>query len=94
MTEQSLLKFSIAVTILLALFGIGAGLFSGSFAVVFDGVYALTDAFMTVLALLVARLIAAAAAPRPGGRLVERFTAKVIERDVERVFALNPLARR
>lgn len=74
MTEQSLLKFSIAVTVLLALFGIGAGLFSGSFAVVFDGVYALTDAFMTVLALLVARLIAASAAPRPGGRLVERFT--------------------
>ena len=37
MTEQSLLKFSIAVTVLLAAFGIGAGLFSGSFAVVFDG---------------------------------------------------------
>lgn len=74
MTEQSLLKFSIAVTVLLALFGIGAGLFSGSSAVVFDGVYALTDAFMTVLALLVARLIAASAAPKPGGRLVERFT--------------------
>lgn len=74
MTEQSLLKFSIAITVLLAAFGIGAGLFSGSFAVVFDGVYALTDAFMTVLALLVARLIAASAAPRPGGRLAERFT--------------------
>ncbi len=74
MTEQSLLKFSIAVTVFLALFGIGAGLFSGSFAVIFDGVYALTDAFMTVLALLVARLIADSAVPRPGGRLAERFT--------------------
>ncbi len=31
---------------------------------------------------------------RSAQRLVERFTAKVIERDVERVFALNPLARR
>ena len=57
MTEQSLLKFSIAITVLLAAFGIGAGLFSGSFAVVFDGIYALTDAFMTVLALLVALVL-------------------------------------
>lgn len=31
---------------------------------------------------------------RSAQRLVERFTAKVIERDVERVLALNPLARR
>jgi predicted alpha/beta hydrolase family esterase len=31
---------------------------------------------------------------RSAQRLVERITAKVIERDVERVFALNPLARR
>ncbi len=31
---------------------------------------------------------------RNAQRLVERITAKVIERDVERVFALNPLARR
>lgn len=31
---------------------------------------------------------------RSAQRLVERVTAKVIERDVERVFALNPRARR
>ena len=31
---------------------------------------------------------------RSAQRLVERVTAKVVQRDVERVFALNPLARR
>ncbi|MEH0076352.1 cation transporter [Pannonibacter sp. Pt2] len=74
MTEQSLLKLSIVATIALAFCGIGAGLYSGSFAVVFDGIYSLTDAFMTVLALSVARLIAASAQPKPEGKLVERFT--------------------
>lgn len=74
MTEQSLLKLSIAVTVILALCGIGAGLYADSFAVVFDGIYSLTDAFMTMLALMVARLIANSALPNPGGKLAERFT--------------------
>jgi len=74
MTEQSLLKLSIAVTVILASCGIATGLYSGSFAVVFDGIYSLTDAFMTMLALMVARLIAASALPNPGGKLAERFT--------------------
>lgn len=59
------MKLSIVATIALAFCGIGAGLYSGSFAVVFDGIYSLTDAFMTVLALSVARLIAASAQPKP-----------------------------
>jgi len=74
-TEQGVLRISIAVTIVLAGFGILFGLLSGSFAIVFDGVYAVTDASMTIVALLVANLIAASA---PGGQqktsLAERFT--------------------
>ena len=75
MTEQFVLKFSIVATVLLAVFGIAIGLVSGSFAIVFDGFYSLTDAFMTVLALLVSRLIASSATVPPvKGRLIERFT--------------------
>jgi predicted Co/Zn/Cd cation transporter (cation efflux family) len=74
-TEQSVLRISIAVTFVLAGFGILFGLLSGSFAIVFDGVYSLADASMTIVALLVSNLIASSAA---GGsaksRLVERFT--------------------
>lgn len=73
MTEQGVLRLSIAVTLVLAALGIVFGLLSGSYAIVFDGVYALTDASMTVLALLVANLIATAAAPGPAAN---RFTAQ------------------
>lgn len=74
-TEQSVLRLSIAVTFLLAAAGIGFGLLSGSYAIVFDGVYALTDATMTIVALLVANLITASTASGAGsGRLVKHFT--------------------
>ena len=73
-TEQGLLRVSIVVTILLAGFGILFGVLSGSFAIVFDGVYALTDAVMTVVALLVSNLIASSAAGGGKGRLVKHFT--------------------
>lgn len=71
-TEQGLLRVSILVTILLAGIGILFGILSGSFAIVFDGVYALTDAVMTVVALLVAKLIASSSEGK--GRLVQHFT--------------------
>lgn len=74
-TEQSVLRLSIAVTFLLAAAGIVFGLLSGSFAIVFDGVYALTDAIMTMVALLVANLITSSTgAGAVGGRLVKHFT--------------------
>lgn len=74
-TEQSVLRLSIAVTFLLAAAGIVFGLLSGSFAIVFDGVYALTDAIMTMVALLVANLIASSTGTgAAGGRLVKHFT--------------------
>lgn len=75
MSEQTVLRVSIAATIFMAGFGILFGLLARSSAIVFDGVYELTDAVMTVLALLVARLIAASnAGGQVPARLVERFT--------------------
>ncbi|HRO51232.1 MAG TPA: cation transporter [Hyphomicrobium sp.] len=74
-TEQAVLRVSIGVTVLLAGLGIVFGLLSGSFAIVFDGVYSLLDASMTVLALLVANLIAASTSAKPTeSQLVNRFT--------------------
>lgn len=75
LTERSILRLSIAVTVFVAAFGVVFGLLSGSFAIVFDGVYALADAGMTIVALLVANLIATSTASGPPRhRLVEHFT--------------------
>lgn len=74
-TEQGVLRVSIAVTVVIAALGVGVGLLSGSFAIVFDGVYALIDAAMTIVALLVANLIASSTAVGPGrSKLVKHFT--------------------
>lgn len=74
-TEQALLRASIAATILSAVVGVVVGLMAGSSAILFDGVYGFVDAVMTVLALLVARLIAASNAADAAGRnLSQRFT--------------------
>lgn len=74
-TEQGVLRISIGVTFVLAVIGIVFGLLSGSFAIVFDGVYALTDATMTIVALLVANLIASSTAVGPArSKLVKHFT--------------------
>ncbi|ARM91341.1 cation efflux system protein (plasmid) [Rhizobium sp. CIAT894] len=73
-TEQGLLCVSIAVTILLACIGILFGIISGSFAIIFDGVYALTDAAMTIVALLVTKLIASSEARSSKGKITEHFT--------------------
>jgi predicted Co/Zn/Cd cation transporter (cation efflux family) len=56
-SELNLLRISIAVTVLVATFGIVFGVLSGSFSIVFDGVYSLADASMSGLALVVATLI-------------------------------------
>lgn len=56
--EQRLLKTSIAVTLFSSLLGIGFGLLISSKAIVFDGIYEVVDAAMTVTALIAVRLIA------------------------------------
>lgn len=74
-TEQGVLRISIAITFLLAATGIVFGLLAGSFAIVFDGVYALTDASMTIVALLVSNLIApSTAGGASASRLAKHFT--------------------
>lgn len=74
-SEQGVLRISIVFTIFMAGLGVVFGLLSGSSAIIFDGVYELTDALMTTLALLVANLVAATSA---NGfiqkKLAERFT--------------------
>jgi len=57
LTEQGVLRASIAVTVLIAVCGIVFGVLSGSFSIAFDGAYSLADAGMTALALWVSNLI-------------------------------------
>lgn len=74
-TEQGVLRISIGVTVAVAAFGIAFGLLSGSFSIVFDGIYALADAGMTVLALWVSALIVKSVQGTSlKGRLARRFT--------------------
>jgi len=70
--EQEVLRRSIFVTFIIAAIGVGFGVVSGSSSVIFDGIYSLTDASMTLLTLLVARLIAAGGVGRHS-KLTERF---------------------
>ena len=56
--EQRLLKMSIAVTVVVGLVGVVAGLLIGSQAIVFDGMYSLVDVVLTVASLAVSRLLA------------------------------------
>ncbi len=73
--ERGVLRVSISITIAISAFGIAFGLLSGSFSILFDGIYSMIDASMSLLALAVVNLIRtytdAAAASR---RLQERFT--------------------
>ncbi|WP_304618016.1 cation diffusion facilitator family transporter [Paracoccus sp. (in: a-proteobacteria)] len=73
-TEQSVLRFSIAMTFVLALIGIGFGLASGASSIIFDGIYSLIDASMTTVALVVSMLITATMAERRQAKLAHRFT--------------------
>ena len=55
--EQRMLRLSIAVTVVVSLFGVVFGLLSGSLSIMFDGVFAAIDAAMSDLALFVSRLV-------------------------------------
>jgi len=73
--EQRVLGLSIVITMILAATGVSFGLAAGSNAVLFDGMYALVDAFMATLGLGVARLIAASNVAAESGRWHrDRFT--------------------
>ncbi|MDR0281063.1 MAG: cation transporter [Paucimonas sp.] len=72
--EQGVLRTSIAVTLFIAAIGIGFGIASGSFSIVFDGVYSMVDASMSGLSLVVVRLITAHTRTHMSRKLRERFT--------------------
>ncbi|KIX16839.1 cation diffusion facilitator family transporter [Paracoccus sp. 228] len=74
MSEQAVLRLSIAMTFVVAAVGIGFGVASGSASIIFDGIYSLTDAVMTSVALLVSSLITRRLSERRQARLVQRFT--------------------
>lgn len=74
MTEQQVLRQSIAMVFVVAAAGIGFGVASGSASIIFDGIYSLTDAVMTTVALLVSSLITQSLSERRQARLVQRFT--------------------
>lgn len=57
LSEQNVLKISIKVTFILSFAGILFGLLSGSLAIVFDGMFDMVDAAMSILALFVTRLL-------------------------------------
>jgi predicted Co/Zn/Cd cation transporter (cation efflux family) len=56
--EASLLRLSVAATVLIAGLGVLFGLVSGSLAIIFDGLFSVVDAVITALMLVVARLVA------------------------------------
>lgn len=72
--ESGVLRVSIAVTLAISVFGIGFGLLSGSFSILFDGVYSMIDASMSLLALAVVNLIRSYTNAAASRRLQERFT--------------------
>jgi predicted Co/Zn/Cd cation transporter (cation efflux family) len=72
MSEQSILKVSIGTTAFVAVIGVVFGVISGSSAIVFDGIYSLTDASMTTLALFISNLIGLSQKAR--GRFTQRFS--------------------
>ena len=73
--ERGLLRISIAATLFISSLGIVFVLASGSFAIVFDGVYSLIDASMSLLSLLVVNLITSYARSQGLSRkLKERFS--------------------
>src|SRR3954463_10430748 len=56
--EQSTLKFSISLTVLLGVLGVASGLNTGSQAIIFDGMYSFVDVIPTIISLVVVKLIA------------------------------------
>lgn len=73
--ERSVLRVSTLVSLLLAVLGVVFGIFAGSYAILFDGLYSLIDVGVGLLSLVVAKLIASDSLPGlRSGKLHERFS--------------------
>ncbi len=68
--EQQALKLSIRVTLLIGLAGVLSGLFTGSQAIIFDGIYSFVDVLITLLSLIVSQLLAREGSRRSPVRLL------------------------
>lgn len=74
-SEQKVLRISILMTVITSGFSILLGLLARSSAIIFDGIFSLTDTVMTILALLVANLIRMSTNEEISNKkLEERFT--------------------
>jgi predicted Co/Zn/Cd cation transporter (cation efflux family) len=73
-TEQQVLKLSLVGVLVVSTLGISFGLFSGSFAILFDGVFSLVDAVMSIISITLAGLIAKSANNSLSRRTKDRFT--------------------
>jgi cation diffusion facilitator family transporter len=56
--EQRALKFSILITVLIGILGAAIGLWVGSQALIFDGIYSFVDVVLTFVSLAVSKLLA------------------------------------
>lgn len=73
-TEQQALKTSLAGILLVSALGIGFGIVSGSFAILFDGVFSLVDAVMSIVSITVAGLITKSVSNALPRRTQDRFS--------------------
>lgn len=72
--EQQALRVSLVGVLTVSALGIGFGVFSGSFAILFDGIFSLVDAVMSIVSITLAGLIAKSAANALSQRTQDRFT--------------------
>lgn len=73
-TEQQVLKVSLVAILIFSALGIGFGLVSGSYAIIFDGVFSLVDAVMSVVSIVISSLIIRSTSNGLSRRLQRRFT--------------------
>ena len=73
-TEQQALKVSLAAVLVFSALGISFGLVSGSYAIIFDGVFSLVDALVSVVSIVVSGLIVRSTPDRLSPRTRRRFT--------------------
>lgn len=73
-TEQQVLRVSLVAILAFSALGIGFGLVSGSSAIIFDGVFSLIDAVVSVVMIVVVGLITRSASNQLSPQMRRRFT--------------------
>lgn len=73
-TEQQALKVSLGAVLIFCCLGISFGLVSGSYAIIFDGIFSLVDALVSVVSIIVSGLILRSTTSGLSPRTRRRFT--------------------